>query len=97
MEKYDEYTAGQQNFNLPHDVVPLPSGGEFYKSKKKSVKVGYLTAADENIISNVEVFKNSISFDAIVILGLANDSTYHSLIPSDDGNLKIHLFSLFGS
>jgi hypothetical protein len=41
---------GQENFNLPHDVVPLPTGGRFYKSKKKSVKVGYLTAADENLL-----------------------------------------------
>jgi hypothetical protein len=42
--------AGQMNFSLPHDVVQLPSGGVFYKNKKKSVKIGYLTAADENII-----------------------------------------------
>jgi hypothetical protein len=41
---------GQQNFTLPHDVVPLPSGGIFYKNKKKSIKVGYLTANDENIL-----------------------------------------------
>lgn len=41
---------GQQNFSLPHDVVPLPSGGIFYKNKKSSVKVGYLTANDENIL-----------------------------------------------
>ena len=40
----------QQNFSLPHDVVKLPSGGLFYKSKKKSIKVGYLTAADENLL-----------------------------------------------
>lgn len=43
---------GQMNFNLPHDVVPLPTGGVFYKNKKKSLKVGYLTAADENILLN---------------------------------------------
>lgn len=41
---------GQQNFTLPHDVVPLPSRGLFYKNKKKSLKVGYLTASDENIL-----------------------------------------------
>ena len=41
---------GQKDFSLPHDVVPLPSGGVFYKNKKKSLKVGYLTAADENIL-----------------------------------------------
>ena len=41
---------GQTNFDLPHDVVKLPSNGIFYKNKKKSIKVGYLTAADENLI-----------------------------------------------
>jgi len=41
---------GQANFSLPHDVVPLPSQGVFYKNKKKSIKVGYLTANDENIL-----------------------------------------------
>ncbi len=40
----------QQNFSLPHDVVPLPSQGIFYKNKKKTIKVGYLTASDENIL-----------------------------------------------
>jgi hypothetical protein len=42
--------AGTENFNLPHDVVKLPTGGKFYKNKKKSVKVGYLTANDENML-----------------------------------------------
>jgi len=41
---------GQENLTLPHDVVPLPSQGVFYKNKKKSIKVGYLTAADENLL-----------------------------------------------
>jgi len=47
-DKSREY--GQQFMSLPHDVVPLPSGGRFYKNKKKSIKVGYLTASDENIL-----------------------------------------------
>ena len=42
----------QEGFNLPHDVIVLPSGGKYYKTKKKSVKVGYLTASDENILIN---------------------------------------------
>lgn len=41
---------GQEDFNLPHDVVTLPSQGRFYRNKKSSLKVGYLTAADENIL-----------------------------------------------
>jgi hypothetical protein len=51
----NEYQIGQQDFNLPHDIVPLPSGGIFYKSKKKSIKVGYLTASDENLLLNANV------------------------------------------
>jgi len=42
----------QMDFNLPHDLVTLPSGGVFYKNKKKALKVGYLTASDENILLN---------------------------------------------
>jgi len=30
--------------------MTLPSQGKFYKNKKKSIKVGYLTAQDENIL-----------------------------------------------
>lgn len=40
----------QQEFTIPHDVVPLPSQGVFYRNKKKTLKVGYLTASDENIL-----------------------------------------------
>ena len=36
MEEAIQY--GQQDFNLPHDVVTLPSQGKFYKNKKKSLK-----------------------------------------------------------
>lgn len=52
----DSLMYGQENFTLPHDVVALPSQGKFYKNKQKTVKVGYLTAADENILmgSNAE-------------------------------------------
>lgn len=46
----NEAKYGQVNFNLPHDVVPLPSQGLYYKNKKKSIKVGYLTAQDENLL-----------------------------------------------
>jgi hypothetical protein len=46
---------GQIDFNLPHDVVPLPSKGIFYKNKKQSLKIGYLTAQDENILLSTTI------------------------------------------
>jgi hypothetical protein len=52
---------GQQDFNLPHDVVLLPSKGKFYKNKKKSIKIGYLTAQDENILISADRTDNVIN------------------------------------
>lgn len=37
--------------NIAYDVVELPSKGIHYPNEKKSVRVSYLTAADENILS----------------------------------------------
>lgn len=48
----DMYHLSQTELNLPHDVISLPSGGVYYQSKKKTIKVGYLTASDENILLN---------------------------------------------
>lgn len=44
----------QENYKLDvaFDVIPLPSGGIFYESGKDSLKVSYLTAADENILTS---------------------------------------------
>jgi hypothetical protein len=56
----NENQIAQENFNLPHDVLALPSKGIFYKNKKKSIKVGYLTAADENIIATVNKVNSGV-------------------------------------
>jgi hypothetical protein len=37
---------------IAYDVVELPSRGIHYSNKRKSVRVAYLTAADENILSS---------------------------------------------
>lgn len=62
----DSREAGQQNFNLPHDIVTLPSEGKFYKNKKKSVKVGFLTASDENHLVNMKKIDSQSLVNAIV-------------------------------
>jgi hypothetical protein len=62
-------------------VVKLPSGGHFYKSKKKTVKVGYLTATDENIISNINPNK---SIRESVILPLLRNKVYEPDLRPED-------------
>ena len=44
---------------IAYDVVELPSRGIYYPSKKKSVRVAYLTAADENILSSPNLLAQS--------------------------------------
>jgi hypothetical protein len=65
--------AGTEGFNLPHDIVTLPSGGIYYKSKKKSIKVGYLTANDENILIGAAQNANTN-----IILTLLRSKIYES-------------------
>lgn len=56
---------GQESFTLPHDVVPLPTKGKFYKQKKESFKVGYLTAEDENILMSPNMVKDGIIYQLL--------------------------------
>lgn len=90
----DVYSAGQQDFNLPHDVIQLPSGGIFYASKKKSIKVGYLTAVDENIIAEAD-FKKSVQ-ESIVLPLLRNKLYERDLRPEElvDGDVEAILLFL---
>lgn len=90
----DVYQAGQAEFNLPHDVIQLPSKGLFYKSKKKSIKVGYLTASDENIIANADA-KKSIQ-ESIIIPLLRNKIYERDLRPEEmiDGDIEATLIFL---
>jgi len=90
--------AATENFTLPHDVVSLPSGGIFYKSKKKSVKVGYLTASDENFLIGAR------STNENIVLTLLRNKLYeHDLRPEEllDGDVEAILIFLrntsFGS
>jgi hypothetical protein len=70
--------AATSNFNLPHDVVKLPTNGIFYKSKKKSIKVGYLTASDENLLVNARNSNNN------VIISLLRNKIYEHDIKPDE-------------
>jgi hypothetical protein len=56
---------GQMDFNLPHDVIKLPSQGIFYKPKKETIKVGFLTAQDENILMSQNNDKDGIIYSLL--------------------------------
>lgn len=45
---------------IAYDVVELPSRGAYYTSGKKSLRVGYLTATDENILSSQNLIASNM-------------------------------------
>ena len=53
-----EQLGQQPETILPYDMVSLPSQGVFYKNKKKSVKVTYLNASDENLLATPSLQAN---------------------------------------
>lgn len=89
------YEAGQMNFNLPHDVVTLPSGGRFYKSKKKTIKVGYLTANDENYL----IGSSQNGRENVIMTLLRNKIYEHDLRPEElvEGDVEAILIFLRNS
>lgn len=51
---------------IQYDVVPLPSQGIYYQNGKKSVRVAYLTAADENILLSPNLMQNDGVIDELL-------------------------------
>jgi hypothetical protein len=52
--------------NIAYDVVELPSRGVHYKNNKKSVRVAYLTASDENILSSPNIIQSNTLIDELL-------------------------------
>ena len=86
----NEILYGQMNFNLPHDVVELPSRGLYYKNKKSGVKVGYLNATDEDVLSS------GVKNNNLLITLLRNKLYEPEIKPEDllDGDIEAILIFL---
>jgi hypothetical protein len=51
---------------IAYDVIELPSRGIHYTNKKKSVRVSYLTASDENILSSPSFINTNTVIDELL-------------------------------
>lgn len=52
--------------NVQYDIIPLPSNGQCYKTKRSRVPVAYLTAADENLITSPMLYNDGKVLDLIL-------------------------------
>jgi len=55
-----------EEYKVPYDIVELPSQGLLYKNKKSTVKVEYLTAYDENILTSPNIINSGKVIDVLL-------------------------------
>ena len=51
---------------IAYDVVELPSKGIFYTNGRKSLRIAYLTAADENILISPNLLQSDGVIDELL-------------------------------
>jgi hypothetical protein len=65
-------------------VISLPSGGKFYKNKKDTIKVAYMTASDENILTSPNLLQNGKVLDVLLEKKILDkDIKAGQLLPGD--------------
>jgi hypothetical protein len=58
--------SNEFHFEVPFDVLPLPSKGLLYPGNKDSIKVEYMTASDENILTSPNLIKSGKVLDILI-------------------------------
>lgn len=82
----------QPNYNAPFDVIPLPSKGKTYKSKKANIRVAYLTTADENILTSPNLLQSGEFLEILINRKILEPSLrYKDLLPGDRNAIMIWL------
>lgn len=96
-----EPVLGNKNFKMPivepdfdsdFDLVPLPSGGKTYKNKNKTLKISYLNASDENILSNPNLGNSGKFLEVLFTRKILDTSiNYRDLVIGDRDAIMIWL------
>jgi len=82
----------QPNYNSAFDVIPLPSQGKTYNSRKPSVRVSYMTTADENILTSPNLLQSGEFLEILFNRKLLeSDLRYKDLLIGDRNAIMIWL------
>jgi hypothetical protein len=66
MEPNTQIPSQYQELLSPYDIIDLPSNGILYKNKLSKVKVEYLNALDESILTSPNIMRNGKFIDVLV-------------------------------
>lgn len=87
-----ENNLNQMSFEVPFDMIELPSKGLLYPNGQHLVKVEYLTASDENILTSPNLIKNGKVIDVLMERKLKNPPVeYRDLLLGDRNAILIWL------
>lgn len=90
--KTDETIYNNIDPTAQYDLIPLPSKGECYKMKIDKVPVGYLTAADENLITSPNLYESGSIVNILLKKKILNkDIDIDSLIAGDVDAIMVFL------
>lgn len=79
-------------FAIPTEEIELPSLGVFYPNGKKSVKVKYLTADEDDVLFSPELIKSGKVLDALLqIVVMDKDLNPDDMIVGDRNTILIHM------
>jgi hypothetical protein len=70
-------------------MLSLPSLGKTYRNKKPNVRLGYMTTADENILTSPNLLQSGEFFNVLKIL--EPDLRYNDLLVGDRNAIMIWL------
>ncbi len=84
---------------IAYDVIELPSKGIYYPNNKKTVRVSYLTAVDENILSSPNLVSSGTVIDELLKRKILDrDVPVEDIVEEDRQAILIFLRnSAFGS
>jgi hypothetical protein len=77
---------------MSFDLIPLPSEGKLYRSKKNNVKVAYMTTMDENILTSPNLLQSGEFLEILINRKLLeSDIRYTDLHVGDRNAIMIWL------
>jgi hypothetical protein len=79
------------DINKQFSMINLPSRGKFYKDGKKSLMVKYLTAVEENILSDDMVMESGKGMEMVLKNLVMEDIDINSLVSGDYHSILIFL------
>ena len=80
-----------EEYKVPYDIIELPSQGLLYPNKKSKVKVEFLTAYDENILTSPNIMASGKLIDVLIERKVKDLGFDHNLLLEGD-RMAIILF-----